>query len=240
VTITELVTSPEGLLLVTGPTGSGKTTTLYSILRLISGAEKKVLTAEDPIEYRFPKISQKQITPKLSFADYARAFLRQDPDILLIGEIRDPDTASVAVQAAQTGHLVLSTIHTNDSVSTLRRLATLDVEAENIASTLLAIIAQRLLRKTCLACSGAGCIECHQTGFKGRTGLFELFVPDPELVEMIAKEESVQAIRGRARAKGMKVLVEQGLEKVNAGLTTKDELRRSISYRLLHELEDRT
>lgn len=244
--VTELISSPEGLFFVTGPTGSGKTTTLYSILRMIAGADLKVLTAEDPIEYRFPKISQKQITSKLGFADYARAFLRQDPDVLLIGEVRDEDTAEISVRAAQTGHLVFSTLHTNDAVSALRRLSTLGVEAENISSALLAVIAQRLVRALCPACkrpaNGArgfepvGCAACDR-GYRGRTGLFEVFVPDEELSEMIACEDTVVAIRARARAKGMRVLVEDGFEKVDAGITAQAELKRSISHRLYGELQ---
>lgn len=250
--VTELINSPEGLFFVTGPTGSGKTTTLYSILRMIAGEELKVLTAEDPIEYRFAKISQKQVTSKLGFADYARAFLRQDPDVLLIGEVRDEDTAEIAVRAAQTGHLVFSTLHTNDSVSTLRRLSTLGIEAENISSSLLAILAQRLVRKLCPVCKtpaspdrgsmagvrgfdALGCASCDR-GYRGRTGLFELFVPDEELAEMIACEETVVAIRARARQKGMRVLVEDGSDKVDAGVTSFAELKRSISHRLFGEL----
>jgi type II secretory ATPase GspE/PulE/Tfp pilus assembly ATPase PilB-like protein len=231
----ELERSPEGMFLVTGPTGSGKTTTLYAILSEIHSSETKVLTVEDPIEYRIAKVNQKQVTAKLGFAEYARALLRQDPDVLLIGEIRDEDTADVAVRAAQTGHLVLSTVHTNDSVSTLRRLSVLGVESENIASTLFAVLAQRLLRKLCPICRGAGCAACDQAGYRGRTGLYELFVPDDELSEMISRGDSVGSIRKAARAKGMQVLVEDGLRKVAEGVTSAEELARSISYRLMRE-----
>ena len=156
-----LISNPEGMILVTGPTGSGKTTTLYACLGEINTEENKVLTVEDPIEYLFPKTNQKQISPVMSFADYARAFLRQDPDIMLIGEIRDDETAEVALRAAQTGHLVLGTLHTNDSVGTVSRLKVLGINPALLSDSLLCSLSQRLVRKVCQYCK----IEEKQDGF---------------------------------------------------------------------------
>jgi general secretion pathway protein E len=259
--LSELTRSPEGLVLVTGPTGSGKTTTLYSVLHAITSHEIKVLTVEDPIEYRLAKVNQKQITHKLGFADYARAFLRQDPDVMMIGEIRDEATAEVAIRAAQTGHLVLSTLHTNDSVSAIRRLETFGIEPENLSETLLAVVAQRLVRKICAACSeesspttdeldgfpvsvhptscarGRGCEICRNQGLKGRTGIFELFVPSDEISEMIARAEPLHEIRKAARTRGMSLLLEEAMAKVAAKVTTLGEIKGALSYRLIREYE---
>jgi type II secretory ATPase GspE/PulE/Tfp pilus assembly ATPase PilB-like protein len=209
-TFERLVTNPEGLVLVTGPTGSGKTTTLYAAIERVNTAENKILTAEDPIEYRFPKTNQKQVSEQMGFADYARAFLRQNPDIILIGEVRDEETADAAVRAAQTGHLVLSTLHTNDAVRTISRLRTLGVEPGMIASCLLGALSQRLVRRVCRTARrrhrprprrpagsaspphetfarGRGCEACGGRGTRGRTGLYELFVLDSELADRVAR-----------------------------------------------------
>ncbi|MCM0080005.1 GspE/PulE family protein [Geomonas sp. Red32] len=252
----QIASNPEGLILVTGPTGSGKTTTLYSALQKINTPENKILTVEDPIEYTFDKINQKQITPFMSFADYACSFMRQDPDIILIGEIRDEETASAAMRAAQTGHLVLSTLHTNDSVRTVSRLLTLGIDASLIASSLLGAISQRLVRKLCDKCkqetapteqerllfnlpaggryfTAPGCEACDHTGFKGRTGIYELFIPDDEIADMITSEQSMHLIRRRALEKGMRSLLADALDKARQGTIPLSEILRAVPYRII-------
>ncbi|MFC1856619.1 GspE/PulE family protein [Thermodesulfobacteriota bacterium] len=254
-----LINNPEGMILVTGPTGSGKTTTLYAGLQEINTDENKVLTAEDPIEYLFPKTNQKQINPVMDFADYARAFLRQDPDVMLIGEIRDEETAEMALRAAQTGHLVLSTLHTTDSVGTISRLRTLGLDPGLIADTLLGALSQRLVRRICNGCKEEiapdkfalklfrqlgykfpiiqpqGCDECFLTGYYGRTGVYELFIPGPEIADMIYSEIPAHKIRQAARRVGMRSLFEDALDKVKTGITTLSELHRTIPYRIITE-----
>ena len=259
-TFQELIENPEGMLLVTGPTGSGKTTTLYSALDLINTDRNKVLTVEDPIEYVFDKTNQKQVSSQMSFADYARAFMRQDPDIMMIGEIRDEETADTAIRAAQTGHLVLSTLHANDSISTVSRLMTLQISRNMIADTVLGVLSQRLVRKICSNCKevvtpddfanalfekmgssfelhrGAGCEKCLETGYKGRLGLFELFAMTPGISHMIVDGVPAHALREQARADGMRTLFGDGLGKVRVGVTTFEELRRVVPYRIIQEV----
>jgi type II secretory ATPase GspE/PulE/Tfp pilus assembly ATPase PilB-like protein len=253
-----LVTNPEGLVLVTGPTGSGKTTTLYAAIERVNTPENKILTAENPIEYRFPKTNQKQVSSQMGFADYARAFLRQNPDIILIGEIRDEETAEAALRAAQTGHLVLSTLHTNDAVRTVSRLRTLGVEPGMIASCLLGALSQRLVRRVCPHCKeeapptpeearrlglppdevfarGRGCEACDGLGTKGRTGIYELFVVDSELADLVADDAPVHDLRERALGKGMKTLLDDALAKARAGLVPLAEVLRAVPYRMMED-----
>lgn len=252
-----VVENPEGLVLVTGPTGSGKTSTIYAALQRVRTEEKKVLTVEDPIEYRFPKTNQKQVSSSMGFADYAKSFLRQNPDVIVIGEVRDPETAGVAARAAQTGHLVLTTVHTIDAVRAISRLRALEVSEDVLAGCLLATLSQRLVRTICGACReeaaptdeerallllppddrrffvGRGCAACGGSGYKGRTGVFELFVVDDELAEMIAKDEPALRVRERAVGKGMRTLATDALEKARAGRTTLREIARVVPYRML-------
>src|SRR6195952_389952 len=172
----DLIAQPHGIILVTGPTGSGKTTTLYAALSRLDSSTGNIMTVEDPIEYELPGIGQTQVNPKidLDFAKALRAILRQDPDVIMIGEIRDYETAQIAIQASLTGHLVLATLHTNDAASAVNRLIDMGVEPFLLSSSLLGVLAQRLVRKLCTQCGGAGCGHCAQTGYQGRTGIFEL------------------------------------------------------------------
>ena len=176
-----LIAQPHGIILVTGPTGSGKTTTLYSVLSALDAKRKNIMTVEDPIEYEMPFIGQTQVNTKidLTFATTLRPILRQDPDIIMIGEIRDKDTAQIAVQASLTGHLVLATLHTNDAPSAITRLVDMGVDPTLLASSLNGVLAQRLVRKLCTACKGSGCSHCGHTGYHGRLGIFELMTVEP-------------------------------------------------------------
>ncbi len=254
-TFQRLIENPQGMVLNSGPTGSGKTTTLYASLKHINNPSIKILSAEDPIEYDLEGVCQKQIGPKLDFATLARAFLRHDPDVLLIGEIRDSETADVAAKAAQTGHLVLSTVHTNDAVHAVARLLSLGLEHEVISAVLLGVLSQRLVRRVCRSCAqpylpdkkarepfgkraqglefvhGVGCPRCNQTGYRGRIGLFELFVIDAEIQNLIQQEVPVSEIQRVALERGMVPLVLDGLLKVEHKMTTLDELLRVIPYR---------
>jgi type II secretory ATPase GspE/PulE/Tfp pilus assembly ATPase PilB-like protein len=256
-TLERLISNPEGMLLVTGPTGSGKTTTLYAAIHHINTPENKILTAEDPIEYYFPKTNQKQVSEQMSFADYARAFLRQNPDVILIGEVRDEETAAAAVRAAQTGHLVLSTLHTGDAVSAVVRLRTLGVETPLIAGCFLGSLSQRLLRRLCEHCRAeaapdetearrfrlpaddrrffrpVGCEACAGTGFRGRLGVYELFASDEELADLIAHGEPPSRLRHAARERGMRTLLDDALAKARAGLVPLAEILRAVPYRIL-------
>jgi type II secretory ATPase GspE/PulE/Tfp pilus assembly ATPase PilB-like protein/CheY-like chemotaxis protein len=251
-TVTKLLDNKEGILLVTGPTGSGKTTTLYAALRQVQGEGVNIVTVEDPVEYRLgSNIVQVQVHEKagLTFATALRSILRQDPDVVLIGEIRDTETAQIAVQASLTGHLVLSTLHTNDAPNTVTRLVDMGMEAYKIASALRGIIAQRLLRRLCHHCrsrqidplpqrvlkylpAGAelyqavGCGECAQTGYRGRFGIVEILVMNPELERMVGRGATADQLAAAARTGGMRTLFDSGLLHVLSGETSMDELLR--------------
>ncbi len=243
------IKKPNGMVLVTGPTGSGKSTTLYAALQEIDSSEANVTTVEDPIEYELPSITQSQVNVRagLTFASALRAILRQDPDVILIGEIRDLETANIAIQAALTGHLVFSTLHTNDSVGALARMVDMGVERFLIAASVEAIIAQRLVRVICPKCKveaevphdlkrlrpdiekvykGAGCKNCKMTGFKGRIAIFELLTIDDNTRKMIADHTNAVAIKNYAISNGMKTIFDDGLEKIKAGITTFEEILR--------------
>lgn len=253
--------NPEGLFLVTGPTGSGKSTTLYAALREINSPHNKILTVEDPVEFMVPKVNQKQVNSKMAFADYIRAFLRQDPDVILVGEIRDEETAKMAVRASQTGHMVLSTLHTNDAVGAVSRLNLLGVPRRLIGDVFLGSLSQRLIRRVCPDCAeqdnepssyiaqkvfaqlgvrfpllrGRGCARCHETGYRGRVAIFEAFLPSNALVEMISRETSGVELRGAAREDGMRTLLEDGVAKIFKGLSTFEEIARVVPYSILQE-----
>jgi general secretion pathway protein E len=218
----------HGLLLVTGPTGSGKTTTLYALLRRLASGERNVMTIEDPIEYQLRGIGQMQVAPRigLTFAAGLRAILRQDPDVILVGEIRDRETMEIALQAALTGHLVLATLHTNDAASALTRLLDMGAEPYLIASSVVAVLAQRLVRRVCAACGGTGCAPCRETGLRGRTGLHELLVLDDAARALVMARADAGALRRHAAAAGMASLRDDGLAKVHAGVTTEAEIVR--------------
>ncbi len=249
----QLLTKPHGIIIVTGPTGSGKTTTLYSALRELNTVEVKILTSEDPVEYDIDGMVQCQVKPDigLTFARCLRSFLRQDPDIILIGEIRDLETAQIAVQASLTGHLVFSTLHTNDAPSSIARLLDLGMEPFLVTATLEAVVAQRLVRKICDNCKeeyepteaqlirlglrpedvagrtffyGKGCEYCNHTGYRGRRGIFETMILDDDLRELIMKHTSTALLRKEARKRGMRTLREAGLLTLFDGVTTIEEI----------------
>ncbi len=251
--VVDLSMKPHGIVLSAGPTGSGKTTTLYSMLQQIDALERNVLTVEDPVEYRLSYIKQTQVNEKagLTFATAIRTFLRQDPDVILVGEIRDLETARIAFQAAMTGHLVLSTIHTNDASACIARLMDLGIEAYLIPSCLRAVMAQRLVRKVCDRCvqeyrftkeeiykynlidlnihsekKGTGCRFCGHTGYKGRTGIFEILEITPSISHLILQKVSSDQILLQARQEGMRTMKEDGIEKVRRGETTIEEVLR--------------
>ena len=219
---------PHGMILVTGPTGSGKTTTLYSALLRLNRSELNIMTLEDPIEYELPGISQSQINPRkgVTFGSGLRHVLRQDPDVIMVGEIRDAETAKIAVQSALTGHLVFSTLHTNSAASAVTRLVDLGVEPYLINAALTATLAQRLVRTLCVSCRGAGCGDCAGKGFRGRLGLYELLVMDPRLRDLFANGASASALHDAAVRGGMQTLREGGLAAVANGLTTRSEVDR--------------
>jgi len=251
-----LIAVPHGIILITGPTGSGKTTTLYAALNELNSEERNILTVEDPIEYQLPGIGQMQVKPKinLTFASCLRHILRQDPDVIMIGEIRDLETAEIAIQASLTGHLVLSTLHTNDAASAVTRLVDMGIEPYLISSSVVAIMAQRLIRVICPQCKaphgpqehtvslagqsrtaslvqgrfykGQGCENCLKTGYLGRTGIFELLLLDDDIKQMIAKRQGSHIIKQAAIEQGMTTLREDGLRKALAGETTLEEVCR--------------
>ncbi len=254
-TFRSLIRIPHGIILLTGPTGSGKTTTLYGALNELNDCQRNILTVEDPVEYQLPGIGQMQVKPKigLTFANGLRHILRQDPDILMIGEIRDGETAQIAIQASMTGHLVFSTLHTNDSASAVTRLIDMGIEPYLISSSILAVMAQRLVRVVCPHCKvpdrdapwascvadyprlsattatlhrGQGCEECMQTGFHGRTGIFELMVVDDAIRNGITNRTPSHVLRQIALSHGMVTLREDGLAKTMDGQTTVDEVLR--------------
>ena len=232
-----LIQQPHGIVLVTGPTGSGKTTTLYASLGRIDTATTNVLTVEDPVEYELPGIGQTQVNPRieLTFAKALRAILRQDPDIIMIGEIRDHETAQIAIQASLTGHLVLATLHTNDAPSAVTRLTDMGVEPFLLSSSLLGVLAQRLVRKLCPACRRpdddgrwhpVGCEACADTGYKGRTGVYELMVADDAVRALIHNRAAESELLTAAAAGGLRSMREDGERLVREGVTSPEELLR--------------
>jgi len=236
--LVELVERPTGMILVTGPTGSGKTTTLYAALERVDRDSRNVMTIEDPVEYHLDRIGQVQVNPKrgVTFASGLRSLLRQDPDVILVGEIRDEETAHLAVQASLTGHLVLATLHTNDAPSAVSRLQDIGVEPYLIASSLLAVFGQRLLRRVCVSCQGAGqdaaqqrrCDACLGTGYAGRVAIFELMHVTDALRSLITGAADAAALRSQAIADGMAPMLEDARAKVEQGLTTESEVRRVL------------
>jgi len=249
-----LISRPQGVFLVTGPTGSGKTTTLYGVLQYINTAEKNILTVEDPVEYILDGIGQIQVNPKiqLDFAKALRSFLRQDPDVIMVGEVRDEETARIAIQAALTGHLVFSTLHTNDSASALTRLIDMGIEPYLLTSSITAILAQRLVRRICPNCreiydptpferklleeygkggnsvvyKGKGCPECLNTGYLGRIGIFELLTLNTKLRQMVQEKASSEEIKAEAVKDGMVTLRQDGINRVLVGGTSLSEILR--------------
>jgi type IV pilus assembly protein PilB len=240
---------PHGMILVTGPTGSGKTTTLYSALNYMNSLEKNIMTIEDPVEYEIPLIRQAQVNAKagLTFAAALRSFLRQDPDVILVGEIRDEETAELSIRAALTGHMLLSTLHTNNAIGAIPRLIEMGRSQHTLASSLVLIVAQRLFRRLCPACKepyapdsghlkmlgleipgqvyyqGKGCSKCHFSGYKGRGALFEVLKDTPEIQNMIVQKASQHDLLQQARSQGMRTLMEDAVDKVLAGVTSVEE-----------------
>ena len=252
------LSNAQGMVLVTGPTGSGKTSTLYTALNTIKSSTNNIITLEDPIEMQIPGVNQMQINARagVTFASGLRSILRQDPNVILVGEIRDQETADIALGAAQTGHLLLSTLHTNDAAATITRLFDLGVQPFLMASSLLGIVAQRLVRRPCPHCSapgepsaetiekiggasrlpaggqwvsGAGCEQCAQTGLKGRIAIHEVLAVNDELRDLISKRAAEHVIKRSAMRAGMRTLLEDGIEKAARGLTTLDEVLRVVS-----------
>lgn len=258
--IFEAIKKPYGMILATGPTGSGKTTTLYTLLKILNTPQVSIITVEDPVEYAIDGIEQIQVNPRtgLAFANGLRSILRQDPNIIMVGEVRDAETAGIAVNTALTGHLVLSTLHTNDAATTLPRLLDMKIESFLIASTVNAAIGQRLVRKICPDCKtereitesesksleniisrdiltrektfyyGAGCEKCGNTGYCGRVGIHEVLVPDPDIREAVLNKLSASAIRQIAVGHGMTPMVEDGFMKARKGITTIEEVVRIL------------
>jgi general secretion pathway protein E len=233
----KLVRQPHGIVLVTGPTGSGKTTTLYASLGRLETSTTNILTVEDPIEYELPGIGQTQVHPKidLTFAKALRAILRQDPDVIMIGEIRDFETAQIAIQASLTGHLVLATLHTNDAPSAVTRLTDMGVEPFLLSSSLLGVLAQRLVRKLCPACKRedtrgrwhpVGCPLCSNTGYKGRTGVYELMVADEKVSALIHSRAAESQLFVAAEAAGLRSMRDDGERLVREGVTSPEEVMR--------------
>ena len=253
-TVERLLSRPHGLLLVTGPTGAGKTTTLYACLARLNQPEVKLVTVEDPVEYDLNGLVQVAVNPKieLSFAASLRAILRHDPDVIMVGEIRDPETAQIAIQAALTGHLVLSTLHTNDAPGAVTRLLDMGIEPFLITSTVTGVLAQRLIRTLCAACrvayeatpeelaalhlsaaelkqplmNAVGCEACQGLGFKGRSGIYEFLEMSEAIRPLVIQRVSVNELRARAKAEGLRSLSEDGISKVLAGVTTVGEMIR--------------
>ena len=251
----DIIRMATGIFLVTGPTGSGKSTTLYAALSQLNKPDVKIITVEDPVEYQIPGINQVQVLDDIgmSFAKALRSILRQAPDIIMVGEIRDTETAEIAIQAALTGHLVFSTLHTNDAPSAITRLIDMGLKPFLVASSAQAIMAQRLVRKVCQNCpvgrdprpdekieieraigrpfdgqvmEGAGCAQCNHTGYKGRLGIFEVMYMADEIRDLVMQNKSASVLRDAARRLGMRVLREDGWRKVSEGVTTPAEIAR--------------
>ncbi len=248
----DMLSKPYGIILISGPTGSGKTTTLYASLNKLNTPEKNIITVEDPIEYNFKMINQVNVdeTAGLTFANALRSILRQDPDIIMIGEIRDKETAEIAIQASLTGHLVLSTIHTNDAASSAVRLVEMGIESYLVSTSLIGVVGQRLVRKICPHCKieykpekevlerlglgedvvfykGKGCEKCRFSGYQGRVGIYEVMKIDRDIRALINKNASIDEIRQKAKEKGMKFMRDSGLELVKKGITTLEEVLRA-------------
>jgi type IV pilus assembly protein PilB len=261
----QLIRKPNGIILVTGPTGSGKTTTLYASLNMINSMEKNIITIEDPVEYRLALVRQTQVNPKagITFPTGLRSILRQDPDVIMVGEIRDLETSEIAIQAALTGHLVLSTLHTNDALEAITRLMEIGIAPYLISSSVIGVLAQRLVRTICPQCKasyqtdqgvlvelsedfskskepvilyrGKGCKNCRQSGYYGRTGIFELLIVNERIKHLISEKASTQLIRETAKeTTGMVSLREDGLSKVLKGITTLEEVDR-VAYKMSFE-----
>ncbi len=224
----EAIKRPFGMLLITGPTGSGKSTTLYSILNQLNTIDKNIITIEDPVEYQVEGITQIQVRPEigLTFANGLRSLLRQSPDVIMVGEIRDSETADIAIKASLTGQLVLSTLHTNDACGAITRLVDMGCERFLIASSVILVAAQRLARKVCQGCKGKGCQKCGKSGYYGRMGILEVFLVDDKVRQMIIDEAPIEKIKEYAVTKGMKTLREDAMTKYNMGLTTMEEVVR--------------
>jgi len=254
-TLDNLIHRPNGILLVTGPTGSGKTTTLYAALSRINSPDKNIITIEDPVEYQLKGIGQIQVNPKigLTFANGLRSVLRHDPDVILVGEIRDAETAEIAIQAALTGHLVFSTLHTNDAASAVTRLVDMGIEPFLVSSVVRAIVAQRLIRVICPECKegyvpedealrevgivreqleggmvyrGRGCPACSETGYRGRTAIYEILIVSDGIRHLILKKADSTSICRQALEEGMKTLRDDGAQEVISGVTTLEEVAR--------------
>jgi type II secretory ATPase GspE/PulE/Tfp pilus assembly ATPase PilB-like protein len=263
VALGEILAHPYGMLLVTGPTGSGKTTTLYSALNRLNTPSRNVITIEDPVEIRLPYVRQIQVHPEigLTFATAMRSILRQDPDIILLGEIRDNETAGIALQAALTGHFVLSTVHTNDAAGVVARLRDFSLPSFVINSALLGVLAQRLVRRVCPDCaapaqpdeltlrrfnlreptgfvSGRGCRRCNQSGYKGRVGLYELMRFTPAVQRAVEQQTDLSVVRDVAVREGMRLMWQDGIEKARIGLTTLEEVSRAASVIAVGETDE--
>ncbi len=250
------INAPYGLILVTGPTGSGKTSTLYASLNVMDAKSRNIVTVEDPIEYEYEKnIAQVQVSERMSFPRVMRSFLRQDPDVMLVGEMRDPDSLAIGIQAGLTGHLVLSTLHTNNAIETIGRMVDMDAEPYLIAGVTLAILAQRLVRLNCAKCrqpykptedeilalqftpeelekgtfmKGAGCGECKMTGYKGRIGIFEIIIGTPEFKAAIATNPTFAVLAEVAKRQGHRTMLDDGKAKAMSGWSTPDEIMRAV------------
>jgi type IV pilus assembly protein PilB len=250
------IASPNGIVLVTGPTGSGKSTTLYSVLKELNSDDVNICTVEDPVEFNLSGVNQFQVNEKIgfTFAGSLRSLLRQDPDIIMVGEIRDNETARIAVQAALTGHLVLSTLHTNDAAGAITRLLNVGVEPYLVSAAMVAVLAQRLVRKICNNCKepyepppnirlaversaggvetfyhGVGCPKCRNSGYSGRIGIYELLMPDDAMRDKITAAPNVNELRAMAVQSGMIQLRDDGMAKVKAGITTVEEIFRGTA-----------
>ena len=253
----ELIQVPYGLILVTGPTGSGKTSTLYASLNLLDRKKRNIVTVEDPIEYEFDdNIAQVQVTERMGFSRVMRSFLRQDPDVMMVGEMRDPESLAIGIQAGLTGHLVLSTLHTNNAIESIGRMFDMDAEPYLVSGVLVGIMAQRLVRRNCAQCSepfpysreeledlgctaddmpgakllkGKGCPACNGTGFKGRIGVYELITGDRSLKQAVHNNASYPELLAICRKQGFSTMQEDGKQKVLSGVTTPDEVLKAVS-----------